>query len=166
MKTSHFKFIRLLVAVVVILSAGACSSSKDKTSGRVFAGSPVSVTPVLLEQGFSLFQGDLEGPLVDREQPVTFPYGLAFLEINARDLSADLGLDGYHRNGLDPADRGDLERDVLLKDGGNGHGASGDGPSGRFIPGGRAGPGPKDRDDGRRGRCQSDEFAKGSLHGL
>jgi multidrug efflux system membrane fusion protein len=47
MKTSHFKFIRLLVAVVVILSAGACSSSKDKTSGRVFAGSPVSVTPVL-----------------------------------------------------------------------------------------------------------------------
>lgn len=50
MKTSLFKFIRLAssaAAVAAVLWTGACSSSGNKTSGRAFAGSPVSAAPVV-----------------------------------------------------------------------------------------------------------------------
>ena len=50
MKTPLDKFIKLAstaAAVAAVLWAGACSSSGSKTSGRAFAGSPVSVAQVL-----------------------------------------------------------------------------------------------------------------------
>jgi len=77
---------------------------------------------VLGEVRLGLRQRRLEGARVDGEEEVPRAHVLAFLEVHAHQLAADLGLDRDHGVGFHGADRLDLEGDGLLLDGGDGDG--------------------------------------------
>ncbi len=71
---------------------------------------------VPLEVGLDLGQRRLEGPRVDCQQQVALCDVLAFAKSHLCNLPADLCLDRDCRDGLDVADRGNLDGHLALRD--------------------------------------------------
>ena len=78
--------------------------------------------PVFCQVRLRLPQGRLVGAAVELEETKALLYVLAFLEADVGDLGADLGSHRHRGIGIDPADGGDLDRDVLLHHLGDGDG--------------------------------------------
>ena len=95
--------------------------------GRLGLGDPRAITLehgtrlldlnlILGQGGFGLGEGGLERPWIDGEEEIALVDVLAFLDVDAHELAADLGLDGDHRIRLDAPDGPDFERNRLPLD--------------------------------------------------